>query len=79
MELRAGKNARPPKAATSCRPPKGGDRGVHRSDPRSSGPVKSGRSCTSVGRNEDPVHCSVPTTLEFLQSLLDDGRCPATV
>ena len=31
------------------------------------------------GRNENPVHCSVPTILEFLQSLLDDGRCPATV
>ena len=30
-------------------------------------------------RAEDPVHCSVPTILEFLQSLLDGGRAPATL
>ena len=30
-------------------------------------------------RAEDPVHCSVPMILEFLQSLLDGGRAPATL
>ena len=30
-------------------------------------------------RSEDPVHCSVPEILEFLQSLLDCGRSPATL
>ena len=29
--------------------------------------------------NHDPVHCSVPTALEFLQSLLDGGRSPSTL
>ena len=32
-----------------------------------------------MGQNEDPVHCSVPTILEFLQSLLDGGRSPSTL
>ncbi|XP_041802371.1 uncharacterized protein LOC121613147, partial [Chelmon rostratus] len=31
------------------------------------------------GRHEDPVHCSVPIILEFLQSLLDSGRSPSTL
>ncbi|XP_073671778.1 uncharacterized protein [Paramisgurnus dabryanus] len=30
-------------------------------------------------RDVDPVHCSVPKILEFLQSLLDGGRSPATL
>ena len=29
--------------------------------------------------NENPVSCSVPTILEFLQSLLDKGRSPSTL
>ncbi|KAM4531977.1 uncharacterized protein V3H82_025840 [Fundulus diaphanus] len=29
--------------------------------------------------NENPVTCSVPTILEFLQSLLDKGRSPSTL
>ncbi|XP_015256306.1 PREDICTED: sacsin-like, partial [Cyprinodon variegatus] len=29
--------------------------------------------------NENPVYCSVPTILEFLQSLLDKGRSPSTL
>lgn len=29
--------------------------------------------------NKDLVHCSVPTILEFLESLLDDGRSPSTM
>ena len=32
-----------------------------------------------MGQGKDPVHCSVPTILEFLQSLLDDGRSPSTL
>ena len=32
-----------------------------------------------AGRNEDPVHCSVPTILDFLQSLLDEGRSHSTL
>lgn len=31
------------------------------------------------GRSEDPVHCSLPTILEFLQSLLGKGRTPSTL
>ena len=31
------------------------------------------------GRGEDPVHCSVPLVLEFLQSLVDKGLSPATL
>uniref|UniRef100_A0A8C5FW49 Core-binding (CB) domain-containing protein n=1 Tax=Gadus morhua TaxID=8049 RepID=A0A8C5FW49_GADMO len=30
-------------------------------------------------RAEDPVHCSAPKILEFLQSLVDGGRSPATL
>ncbi|KAK0131086.1 hypothetical protein N1851_034236 [Merluccius polli] len=30
-------------------------------------------------RGEDPVHCAIPKVLEFLQSLLDGGRSPATL
>lgn len=30
-------------------------------------------------RGDDPVHCPVPTILEFLQSLLDKGRSPSTL
>ena len=30
-------------------------------------------------RSEDPVHCSLPTSLEFLQSLLGKGRSPSTL
>ncbi len=33
--------------------------------------------CSDKG--EDPVHCSVPRILDFLQSLLDSGRSPATL
>lgn len=29
--------------------------------------------------DEDPVSCSVPTILNFLQSLLDEGRSPSTI
>lgn len=32
-----------------------------------------------AGRSEDPVSCSVPIILEFLQSLLDKGRSPSTL
>lgn len=31
------------------------------------------------GHDEDPVSCSVPTILNFLQSLLDEGRSPSTI
>lgn len=31
------------------------------------------------GHDEDPVSCSVPTILNFLQSLLDKGRSPSTI
>lgn len=30
-------------------------------------------------RNEDPIRCSVPIVLEFLQSLLDQGWSPSTL
>ncbi|KAK0134652.1 Neuronal acetylcholine receptor subunit alpha-10 [Merluccius polli] len=30
-------------------------------------------------RGEDPVHCAIPKVLEFLQSLLEGGRSPATL
>lgn len=30
-------------------------------------------------RREDPVSCSIPIILEFLQALLDDGRSPSTL
>lgn len=30
-------------------------------------------------RGVDPISCSVPTILEFLQSLLDEGRSPSTL
>ena len=46
------------------------------------GSTKTGGNCFLTGAKgemRNPVHCSVPTILEFLQSLLDDGRCPATV
>ncbi len=32
-----------------------------------------------IDRDEDPVHCSVPTVLDFLQSLLDEGRSYSTL
>ncbi len=30
-------------------------------------------------RGEDPIHCSIPKIPDYLQSLLDDGRSPATL
>lgn len=32
-----------------------------------------------ASRDEDPLRCSVPTILDFLQSLLDEGRSPSTL
>ncbi|KAK0147854.1 hypothetical protein N1851_012468 [Merluccius polli] len=60
--------------------------GLHRSMPPPSRPggfaappQRRSRPQTSPNRGEDPVHCAIPKVLEFLQSLLDGGRSPATL